>query len=306
MTTQIDDITPISIIGGIGQILTLKGFGFGDHRNDSYVSFFQESGDYMNETQSQNLCYLDWTDNQISLEMPCAFSGEVLILVNGVKIKSKQTLLVSANLGCMTYNPRTYAPLTNQNGIGGYTWHMHSSIWHNIEAKNATEEVFEIFRNETGINIILSNHPLDGLIENRDKINLIAFDPNLKCPGHINKAFFHYTSVYSSFLHYTSMLITLSQNESWYFGTGPSSSRLSKFRYVLLHELGHAAGLAHVNHEGQTMFPTVTLRPSEKWSYRDGFTTEEKIAIRTFLDYSKNFEFRQDGILPMESISLEQ
>jgi hypothetical protein len=39
-------------------------------------------------------------------------------------------------------------------------------------------------------------------------------------------------------------------SENWYFGPGKPPAGKSKFRYVLMHELGYSLGLGHVNEEG--------------------------------------------------------
>jgi hypothetical protein len=69
-----------------------------------------------------------------------------------------------------------------------------------------------------------------------------------------------------------------------------------------MHELGHSLGLGHVNEEGQTMFPSVTLLPSSNWSERDSITTEEQVAISHYVNKSQNFAFRACGLRPLEPV----
>jgi hypothetical protein len=66
-----------------------------------------------------------------------------------------------------------------------------------------------------------------------------------------------------------------------------------------MHELGHALSLGHVNELGQTMYPTVTLLPSDNWCERDSITTEEQIAMSYMVNLSQNFYFRGCGVSPL-------
>ena len=156
LNAQINSCTPSSIIGGMGKKLSIIGKGFGSSQANSYVSFFQESGQYSDANTSKGFKYLSWSDTKIELEMPVAFSGKVKVNVNGMDYYSTDTLHVTANLGYRTANPLVYDYLSNNNKKGGYTWYMHTTYWNNPSAKKAIEDVFAEFRCKTGANYILA------------------------------------------------------------------------------------------------------------------------------------------------------
>ena len=54
----------------------------------------------------------------------------------------------------------------------------------------------------------------------------------------------------------------------------------AKFAYVLMHELGHAMRLGHVNEWGESMYPSVTDWPSENWFERDTISTNDRLGVR--------------------------
>ena len=102
---SISSISPKSITGGIAEVLTIKGSGFGNNRGNSFVSFFNENLTYFNNTEGGAINYISWTDSEIKLEMPGAFSNRIKLVINGNSAFSTDTLHVVANLGYRQLNP---------------------------------------------------------------------------------------------------------------------------------------------------------------------------------------------------------
>jgi len=301
--TQVSNFSPKNIVGGIGQVLTISGNGFGNQRGTNYISFFQESGIYMDATQGRALKYISWKNTKIEVEMPYAFSGKIHVNISGTDYNSKDTLKVKANLGYRSVNPLDYTYLTNQNNKGGFTWYIHRVFWENPAAKAAIEDVFKEFRCKTGVNFIFADEPSDALLTLSDNINLISPDSSISSVGYLYLLWSSCVLGPSTFYYSKSMDIGLSTKADWYFGKGKVPDGKAKFRYVLMHELGHSLGLGHVNEIGQTMYPTVTFLPSNNWNERDSITTEEKLAISHYVKLSQDFTFRGCGISPLSKIS---
>ena len=102
---SITSINPKSITGGIAEVLIIKGSGFGNIRGNSFVSFFNENLTYSSNTEGGGFNYISWTDSEIKLEMPVAFSNRIKLVINGNSVFSKDTLHVVANLGYRQLNP---------------------------------------------------------------------------------------------------------------------------------------------------------------------------------------------------------
>lgn len=300
--SQVINITPKIIIGGIGQVLTISGSGFGNTQGNNFVSFLQESSNYMDSIQGQSLKYNSWTDTKIEVEMPTAFSGKIKVNIGGVEKISNDTLKVKSNLGYRNVNPLNYDYLNNMNSRGGYTWYIHRTYWNNPLAKAAIEDVFKELRCKTGVNYILANTPSDATFKLGDNTNLIAPDSILGAAGYTDRMWSSCIIGAITFYKTSDMDLRMSAKQNWYFGTGKVPNGQAKFRYVLVHELGHSLGLGHVNELGQTMFPSVTLLPSNNWSERDSITMEEKTAITYFINQSQNFTFNGCGITPLSKI----
>ena len=301
LTAQVNSFTPSNIIGGMGKKLSIVGKGFGTSQSNSYVSFFQESGQYSDANTSKSFKYLSWSDTKIELEMPIAFSGKLKVNVNGTDYYSVDTLHVMANLGYRSANPLVYDYLTNNNKRGGYTWYMHTTYWNNPLAKKAIEDVFAEFRCKTGANYILAPFPSSANISLSDTIHLIGPDPSLGAVGYNERMWTSCILGAETFYSISAQGLRMSDKQDWYFGTGKAPAGKTKFRYVLYHELGHSLGLGHVNELGQSMYPSVSLLPSDQWSQRDSITSQEKEAISHLINLSKTFSFRACGVLPMEN-----
>jgi hypothetical protein len=298
---QVSSFSPQRISGGMGKKLSIVGKGFGSSQSNNYVSFFQESGQYSDANTSKGFKYLVWTDTKIELEMPIAFSGKLRVNVNGSDYYSTDTLHVMANLGYRSANPLVYDYLTNNNKKGGYTWYMHTTYWNNPLAKKAIEDVFAEFRCKTGANYILAPFPSSANISLSDTIHLIGPDPSLGAVGYNERMWTSCILGSETFYSISAQGLRMSDKQDWYFGTGKAPAGKTKFRYVLYHELGHSLGLGHVNELGQSMYPSVTLLPSDQWSQRDSITSQEKEAISHLINLSKSFSFRACGVLPMEN-----
>jgi hypothetical protein len=301
LNAQVNSFTPTDIIGGMGKKLSIVGTGFGASQSDNYVSFFQDNGQYSDANTSKGFKYLSWTDTKIEIEMPTAFSGKLRVNINGTEYYSADTLHVKANLVYRSANPLVYDYLSNTNNKGGYTWYMHATYWNNPLAKKAIEDVFAEFRCKTGVNYILAPNPSSSNFSLNDTINLIAPDPGLGAVGYNERLWTSCILGSETFFNIRSQDLRISDKQDWYFGTGKAPAGKTKFRYVLFHELGHSLGLGHVNELGQSMYPSVSLLPSDQWSERDSITIQEKEAISHFINLSKSFSFRACGVLPLDN-----
>ncbi len=302
VSAQISSFTPKKIIGGISQKLIINGNNFGANQGNSYVSFNQESGQYLDAAASKALKYLSWSDTKIELEMPVAFSGKVKLNINGTDFMSGDTLKVTANLGYRSANPMVYEYLTNNNNRGGYTWYIHKTYWDIPEAKAAIEAVFREFRCKTGVNYILAPFSTQVGFNLGDTFNVIAPDPQLGPVGYNERLWTSCILGNETFYNIKSHDLHMSTSQDWYYGTGVCPAGKTKFRYVLYHELGHSLGLGHVNELGQSMFPSVSFLPSNTWSGRDSITSDERTAISYFINLSQNFTFRACGISPLSKV----
>ena len=299
---SITSINPKSITGGIAEVLIIKGSGFGNIRGNSFVSFFNENLTYSSNTEGGGFNYISWTDSEIKLEMPGAFSNRIKLVINGNSVFSKDTLHVVANLGYRQLNPLIYDLLTDNNGLGGVTWFVHPVFWKNPEIKQAIIDVISEFRCKTGVNYTIQEMTKWSPLNFSAGLHIIGPDSNLSVVGFNEKLWSSCVNGAETFFFNKIQLLRINTKQDWYYGKGKASNGKSKFRYVLYHEIGHSLGLGHVNELGQSMFPSVNLLPSDNWSARDSITTAEKKAISYYVNKCQTFNFRACGISPMKKI----
>lgn len=293
---------PNRITGGIGEILTIKGNGYGSERGSSFVSFKKDQSNFYSPDEARTFRYLIWSDTLIRMEMPVAYNGEIRIVTQGMNFSSQDILRVEANVGYRQAAPRVYDYLTDRNDKGGVTWLVHPDYWNNQEIRQAIMDVFVEFRCKTGVNYKLE--PLIGSVPlNLGQGKHMIFPDAELAPGIVGyNEWLWYSCILGAqvFYYRNTQLLRFSTKDNWYYGKGAVPPGKSKFRYVLMHELGHAVGLGHVNEFGQTMYPSVTLQPSDQWSMRDTLTSAEVRAASWFIDLCKENTFTACGIKSMK------
>lgn len=296
--------SPKTAVAGIGQVLTITGSGFGSTRGNSYVAFNPYGMGFSDETLSATFHYVSWSDSKIEVEIPSGFSTPIRVVSSSGAQESADSLRILANVSMRQFNPADLFYLNNQNGAGGYFWTMHHDLRNNSEAKQAIEDVFRHYRCRTGVHYTLEQRGTSARFNLNDQVQSIAFDTagSELASGIVAR----YEQLWSScilgaetFYYVRAQEIRFSGRTNYYYGTGATPDGLAKFRYVLMHELGHSLQLAHVSEEGQTMHPIVHQLPAIKWNKRDSITREEVLAAGYVVQQSRNFTFRACGLLPM-------
>ena len=300
---EVSSFSPNEIIGGKGDVLTITGSGFGNDRGSNYVSFFGEDGNYSDATSGNRFKFLSWSNSEIKLEMPVAFSNKVKVMIGGAELTSGSVLKVMANISYRNVNPLTYNLLVDRNNLGGVTWFVHPTFWDNDEIRQAIADVVQEFRCKTGVNYVIERLHQEVPLSLDQGVHIITPDQNLEIVGYNARQWSSCILGAETFYYNETQLLQFGTDQKWYYGKGQAPDGFTKFRYVLFHEMGHSLGLGHVNEEGQSMYPTVNFLPSDNWSARDSITTAEKTAIQHFVSLSQDFSFRACGINPLTTIT---
>lgn len=303
---SINGLSIDTAIGNSEEVLVVQGSGFGSSRGNSVVSFNDWNG-YQSIAWSNKLDYKSWSDSEIKVVVPQCISGPVkVILSNGSSVLSSDTLYIPANIYSAIGKPTGTLHHSGDNGTsGGYLWNIANNIYSD-SVKWGLEDVFQQFICASQAHYALDSNPISASNNLSDGINAITFD-NANNPLPIGTAarcnFTWYSCINNGDTLYWMGAIDIEFNSSystWYYGKGNTPPGLSsKFRYVLMHELGHSLRLGHTDMHGETMYPSVTLLPSQNWNMRDHITRSDSAASNNAAYRSSVFTFQGCGVTPI-------
>ena len=299
-----------TLIGNSQTILTIQGSGFGSNRGSSYVSFNDWNG-YHSSSWANKFNYLSWSDTEIKVEVPQCISGVVKVhLSNGSSTASSDTLFIPGNIYSEIGTPTGIMHHIADNGTaGGYEWRIASNIYSD-SVLWGVDDVFQQFICASNAHYVLNTTPTNVSNDLSDGVNAITFD-NTNNPLPAGTAarcnYIWYSCINNGDTLYWMSAIDIEFNSSystWYYGKGvPPASKGSKFRYVLMHELGHSLRLGHTDIEGESMYPIVSYLPAQNWNMRDKITRTDSSATHNAALRSSSFTFQGCGVQPITLIT---
>lgn len=255
---NISFFTPSTVNGGIGDLVTINGWGFESYGGRSAIALpnADNGGGSMVNVPASDI--LSWSDNRISFRVPAGVgSGRIRITTNsGQSIISGSILTV--NYSIINYQSWTIngtvigtADWYNRNGSGGYTFTYNQSFFQNSSAIQSFQRAVESWRCNTLCNLSISTQTSTRNCSADDGINLVSFMGN--CGGNwdgvlavtFNRAYVCYSGSTALFqIREFDMLF--GTQWSWNYGPSPTSFSQTDFESVALHELGHCLQHGHV------------------------------------------------------------
>ena len=289
--------------GNADEWITITGDGFGDSQGNGYVTFDNGNG-YYAQSIAQSFDYSTWGDEEITVKVPAAFSNKVKIRTDsGYEIETNDSLHIGYNLDDNVSSIYGHTYLHNQED-GGHKFYLNTELHNIFERKAAVERTLNDFVCKTGINFFLSEQGTTLGWNLGDGQNTISFDSasNMLSAGTVGFCNTLWSScIYNgeTFYYVNEMDIVINSSFEYDYSTGNPSAGLAKFSYVLMHELGHAMRLGHVNELGETMYPSVTDMPSDSWCERDTISINDQLGVSHAFDLAANFSFSACGLSNM-------
>ena len=289
--------------GNADEWITITGVGFGESQGNGYVTFDNGNG-YYAQSIAQSFDYSIWGDEEITVKVPAAFSNKVKIRTDsGYEIETNDSLHIGYNLDANVSSLYGHTYLHNQED-GGHKFYLNTELHNIFERKAAVERTLNDFVCKTGINFFLSEQGTTLGWNLGDGQNTISFDSasNMLSAGTVGFCNTLWSScIYNgeTFYYVNEMDIVINSSFEYDYSTGNPSAGLAKFSYVLMHELGHAMRLGHVNELGETMYPSVTDMPSNSWYERDTISINDQLGVSHAFDLAANFSFSACGLSNM-------
>lgn len=251
-THKITGFSPKTVTGGTETTLTINGEGFGDAQDESLVWFTNADNPYQIFTNS-DFIILSWSDTHVQMVVPPdAATGKIIVEIDGTKVESTEKLTVKYNVIQQNYKP---VYLTNKNNKGGYTFHLHGNV-------NSFSGAKEIIENSIKNWICATSVPWEtgntlNIEPGSDDICSIQFGDLSGTGGEtLGQASYFLESAGSSEPNeyvLSEVDIVFSNSENWCFDNSNISQQQIDFASVVLHELGHAHLIGHVNETNDLM-----------------------------------------------------
>lgn len=266
----ITSFSPSSIDAGVGEILEIRGYQFGDNQGSGNVFFPNADDGGMSKTAMNVNDFFYWSDTLIKITLPSfcdtvqTSTGSIMtqpdskpgsgsfIVVTDAGDKDTSSFL-TVRYGIENYPTPAKQPfrLIEKDTNGGYQFYMDTVLWNNPNARACVYKAVADWKCLTGVSwsVVGSIIPTTDTAR-RDSINIIQMGYTGYSPlGTILGNTTTWGKVCGSKIYYPELDIVFNSTTLWWFDTTSTSavpSGYKDFYATILHELGHAHVLTHV------------------------------------------------------------
>ncbi|MBO6605226.1 T9SS type A sorting domain-containing protein [Psychroserpens sp.] len=257
-SASITFFTPTTVNGGVRDLLTINGFGFGVSGTVGFRDANFGGSQFYDALSSQ---IVSWTDTQIVVEVPSrAGTGNIRVqpVTGGTATSIDDLEVFYSQINPSNGSFDFPSQHVDDNGVGGYTWQMHTDFNNNAAANASFLRAFDTWVCTTGVNWEIGSVTTVDVIA-ADGINVIRFDNGGEMPAGtlgINTSRFGACGSASPGgldVFVNELDIVFNDTTNWEFGPSPASGGQIDFETVAVHELGHAHQLAHIIDPGAIM-----------------------------------------------------
>ncbi len=247
--SAITQLSPLELTAGTGEILNIHGYGFGAQQNSSEIWFNYADQENSSFTHAEFEIKL-WSDTLIRIVVPSeAATGTVSLKTAGQDVVSPEVVKIRYAHSNLYFKPIF---LINSDDLGGYTWHLHSSI-------ASIPQAAKIIENAIGKWVCATSVPwtVGSTTTNKDGIDGMCTILLDSLGGPLGKTSAVYEKVFTTPKNYKWVLaevdIVIEKNHNWSFSRENMQIDQMDFETVILHELAHAQLIGHVNDKEDLM-----------------------------------------------------
>ncbi|OKL40912.1 IPT/TIG domain-containing protein [Pontibacter flavimaris] len=274
----ITGFSPTVASAGTGTVLTITGSGFGSSRGNGAVEFpnADDGGQtYVKPLPSE---YISWSNTRITMYIPSvmqdegtAGSGRIRVTTSdGSSFTSIGRIELEFAYSNIDFNERSFKPiLTDQNGAGGYTILYSESMDSRLAAKEGFRRAVNTWVCVSEINWRLGG--LTTINTASDDGSSVARFASQSTVGEsvLARTISRYEGCANNGTGDTLFWVTefdmeINSEIDWQYGPGGPGGQQFDFETVMLHELGHAHQLGHVNVPRAVMFYAIEFARLER------------------------------------------
>lgn len=256
----INNFSPNVVNAGVGDQITINGFGFGTFRDSSKVLFKNANDGGITEIAAEASQYISWSDSKIVVAVPHnAGTGKIAVKVNNNRAQSNASLqlkyaVINTGSSELIHAPRHVARNANK----GYIWNMNENFDADSIVKSNFLVSFRKWRCKTYINWSIGNNTsINSSV--RDTLSVISFDENNELPvGVLGLCYGYYSGCSNDDWYIEEQDLLFRKSNQWHFGDDAIPTNKIDFQSVVMHELGHAHQLAHVINQSDLMHYSIS------------------------------------------------
>ncbi|WP_276498535.1 T9SS type A sorting domain-containing protein [Pontibacter litorisediminis] len=274
----ITSFSPRVASAGTGVVLTINGTGFGSSRGNGSVEFRNADDGGQTFVKPLPTEYISWTNTQIKMYIPSvmqdegtAGSGPIRVTTSdGSSFTSVGGITLEFAYSNIDFDDKSFRPvLTDQNGSGGYTILFAESMESRLAAKEGFRRAVNTWVCVSEINWTLGGQTTKNSTAD-DGLSIVRFaSQSTVGESVLARTISRYEGCASRVTNDTLFWVTefdmeINSEIDWQYGPGGPGNRQFDFETVMLHELGHAHQLGHVNLDNAVMFYAIEYARLER------------------------------------------